>query len=540
MSRHEEKYGATRGGQQTSPVQFKPRFNPLRTFTSSSMNSPQSGKQASSIAGSGVSAPERVTGTASPRPLSSELRFNPHKMFSPGSSDTPLVASAASSPSVPELYHPPLHPLQYHLYAPSPYRVGVHVPPNQRLVEDLFISNRLRQDLQERNEATLQVLSASALPDFVHVYHSLVPLDTKEGGKERFGYHNWRYKAISSSDGRTYCLLRLSDLPIENELCLTLINKWKRVNSASFVGIVEAFTTHAFKDDSLIVVYEYYPMSRTAVEVFSTPPSEGVLWSLAAQLAAGLQAIHSNKLAARVVDMRSVLVTEHNRLRLGSCGVLDIIDAEASSSSGDKTHYPQASSIGRLQQSDWRQLGDLLVAIASAGHAGSSQWAAIEAKYSAAIVEFLHKLKDDADATQVVQLLAPHMWRLLDGSLAQVDSLERTLSKELENGRVARLLAKLEFVWACSGAEPDERWQPNGTRYPLVLFRDYVFHQVDVHGRVQVNLAHVLTALNKLDAGIDEKILLTSRDGKTRLVVSCFELNAMFEQAFREIPTNAK
>ncbi len=66
----------------------------------------------------------------------------------------------------------------------------------------------------------------------------------------------------------------------------------------------------------------------------------------------------------------------------------------------------------------------------------------------------------------------------------------------------------------------DPRWSETGDRYVVKLFRDFVFHSVNEQGRPLVDLSHILTNLNKLDAGSDEKIMLTSRDGQSCLVAS--------------------
>jgi PAB-dependent poly(A)-specific ribonuclease subunit 3 len=59
-----------------------------------------------------------------------------------------------------------------------------------------------------------------------------------------------------------------------------------------------------------------------------------------------------------------------------------------------------------------------------------------------------------------------------------------------------------------------------GDRYVLKLFRDYVFHQTLSDGAPVVDGGHVVTALNKLDTGDTEQMLLSSRDNKDLLVVS--------------------
>jgi PAB-dependent poly(A)-specific ribonuclease subunit 3 len=74
----------------------------------------------------------------------------------------------------------------------------------------------------------------------------------------------------------------------------------------------------------------------------------------------------------------------------------------------------------------------------------------------------------------------------------------------------------------------DPRWSETGDR-------DYVFHQVDENGSPVVDLAHVIHCLNKLDAGIDEKVMLMSRDEQSCLIVSYRELKQCIMQAFDEL-----
>lgn len=45
----------------------------------------------------------------------------------------------------------------------------------------------------------------------------------------------------------------------------------------------------------------------------------------------------------------------------------------------------------------------------------------------------------------------------------------------------------------------------------------------------------MVTALNKLDAADEEKIVLTSRDGKTMLVVSFADVARSLESAYSEL-----
>ena len=109
--------------------------------------------------------------------------------------------------------------------------------------------------------------------------------------------------------------------------------------------------------------------------------------------------------------------------------------------------------------------------------------------------------------------------------MTSADALHSHLHMEYENGRLLRLLLKLGTI----NERPDRsnninslapQWSETGDQYVLKLFRDYIFHQCDADGHPVLDAGHMITALNKLDAGDPEEILLSSRDGKDLLVVS--------------------
>mmetsp|Transcript_36813 Transcript_36813/g.85977 ORF Transcript_36813/g.85977 Transcript_36813/m.85977 type:complete len:231 (-) Transcript_36813:205-897(-) len=73
----------------------------------------------------------------------------------------------------------------------------------------------------------------------------------------------------------------------------------------------------------------------------------------------------------------------------------------------------------------------------------------------------------------------------------------------------------------------------------LKLFRDYVFHQADESGRPIMDLGHVVSSLNKLDAADPERIVLASRDGQSLLVVSYADVTRCLEGAFSDLCAGA-
>jgi len=124
----------------------------------------------------------------------------------------------------------------------------------------------------------------------------------------------------------------------------------------------------------------------------------------------------------------------------------------------------------------------------------------------------------------------------LDAALNWGDLLEGELMKETENARLVRLVCKLGLINERPEFDHDPRWSETGDRYIIKLFRDYVFHAVDPEtGQPVVDLSYILTNLNKLDAGSDEKIVLTSRDEQSCLVVSYRDIKNCIENAFKDL-----
>jgi PAB-dependent poly(A)-specific ribonuclease subunit 3 len=62
-----------------------------------------------------------------------------------------------------------------------------------------------------------------------------------------------------------------------------------------------------------------------------------------------------------------------------------------------------------------------------------------------------------------------------------------------------------------------------------------VFHQADGAGNPVMDMGHVTMALNRLDAVDEEKIVLTSRDGKTMMVVSFADVARCLDSAYHEL-----
>lgn len=459
----------------------------------------------------------------------------------------PMMANTAPveyQPYQQDMYfsHHTNYPLQYHLYAPTTAHDAL--ASHQRRPEDFFMSNSLREDLQRKNEATLQTLPGSNLPEYVHVYHSLVPLDTNlEKSTRVFGYPTWAYKACSNKDGQFYCLRRVEGYRLVNEKAISIVQVWNSISSANLVGLVEAFTTRAFGDNSLVFVYEYFPLSKTLQDVHFGPESyhqmnrlvmpEHLIWGYVAQVLNALKAIHGAGLAARLLEPSRIVVTGQSRIRLNCCGIFDVLLYDAS----------PASAMDELQREDIKNLGRLVLMLSncSLGAINYEDKAIeyVEKCYSRGLVELVQTIfqsdEQGPNLSDLIHLTSEHILESFNATLVYDSYLESELSKELENGRIVRLLCKFGLINERPEFEHDPAWSETGERYPIKLFRDFLFHQETETGRPAVDMGHILRHLNKLDAGIEESIMLMSRDEQTCLVITYKELKACIETAFREL-----
>lgn len=299
----------------------------------------------------------------------------------------------------------------------------------------------------------------------------------------------------------------------------------------------------------MIFVTDYHPLSETLAQRHFTPVmrfshrqnsihvAEQILWGYIVQIANALKAIHSAGLAARVIDSSKVILTSENRIRLNACAIMDVVQHDTS------------LSLAELQRQDLFQFGRLILALGTNNiQSTQSRTKAIELfgrTYTPHLRETVSWLLDStspektADINVFLSHIASDVINVFDSSLHLDDQLNTDLTRELENSRIVRLLTKLNFINERPEYEHDRQWAEQGTRYILLLFRDYVFHQVDGQGNPVLDLAHVLACLNKLDAGIDEKITLTARDENTVAVVSYRELKSAVEAAWGDLMRRA-
>jgi PAB-dependent poly(A)-specific ribonuclease subunit 3 len=183
-------------------------------------------------------------------------------------------------------------------------------------------------------------------------------------------------------------------------------------------------------------------------------------------------------------------------------------------------------SLQEHQAEDFIKLGRMMLAIACNNPMAAQSYPAsleyIAKQYSSNLRDQIYLLSSGQikNIDDFAKNIASHSLQNLNSALHYEDILESELTRELENGRIVRLLCKFGFINERPEFDHDPRWSETGDRYYIKLFRDYVFHSVDENGNPVVDIAHVLKCLNKLDAGVEEKVMLVSRD-----TLNCFVLS---------------
>ena len=470
-----------------------------------------------------------------------------------------------------------------------------HYRPRGAALPSYFASDEIKMTLMSRQHHRLAELNPnlSEVPPQVEGYTELVPLEALNKpppSMERPGFFmshpSTVYKAVSTKDGLLYALRRIHNCRLINTKPLGRVEMWKSVQHANVVGLRHVFQTKAFGDFSLVFVYDYHGGAETlkqrhfshglsanklaqdsASQGKGGPPGppgppptgpggpngpppqpwkgmeESFVWGYVIQLSSALRTIHSNGMAATTIDPSKILVSGRSKLLVNCCGVMDVLTFE-------QTAMNPGSALHNFQQDELISLGRLVVALCCGSLAAAAReniaqsMAFLQHHYSADmknLVSFLlaPPAPRPKNINDIMPIIGARFYAQLEASQLRIDMIENELAKEIDNGRLFRLLAKLGAINERPEHVGDPSWSETGDRYLLKLFRDFLFHQQTADGRPWLDLAHVVHALNKLDAGSQERLALASHDAHNLLLVTYADLRRCFSQAFQELQSAA-
>mmetsp|Transcript_10889 Transcript_10889/g.15784 ORF Transcript_10889/g.15784 Transcript_10889/m.15784 type:complete len:546 (+) Transcript_10889:565-2202(+) len=432
-------------------------------------------------------------------------------------------------------------------------------------------------------------------PSFVRAY----PLDDDDdsnnrgvnnnnvgrGKRSSFGYPASLFQATSREDDHLYALRRFDNVRcVSHQILQTVYDAWANavdptaqrsvMDHPNIVKFHRCFISHR---SAVFFIHDYYPGAVTLKEKLldrqqqrqygnhhPMPMTEPFIWSCVTQLVSALRVIHASNMACRCLRLNRVLCipstgnglnvneTTMNcravkmRFRINCIGIVDALEFEA------RKRLPD------LRAEDMRCLGRIILSLATgtdvtdvtATSGGGEEDEKTFHQCDAFLTQsYSHELRNliaslltsspdrlhPPSIFDVCTVLANRVFDELDCTNETSDDLDSCLSVEYESSRALNLLLQLGFVNERPEFGVDGRWSETGDCYVLKLFRDYVFHQADEAGRPVMDLGHVITALNKLDAADDERIVLTSRDGSSLLVVSYADVARCLRTAYNEL-----
>ncbi|KAL9867807.1 PAN2-PAN3 deadenylation complex subunit PAN3 isoform 3-T3 [Geothlypis trichas] len=561
-------------------------------FSHPSMGSPATAGLAPGMSLSAGSSPlhsPKITPHTSPAPRRRSHTPNPANYMVPTSASASVANAVSQPPSTGQVIQKetvggttyfytdttpaPLTGMvfpNYHIYHPAAPHVAYMQPKAN--APSFFMADELRQELINRHLITMAQIDQAdipAVPAEVDSYHSLFPLEplpppNRIQKTSNFGYITSCYKAVNSKDDLPYCLRRIHGFRLVNTKCMVLVDMWKKIQHSNIVTLREVFTTKAFGEHSLVFAYDFHAGGETMMSRHFNDPSadsyftkrkwgqhdgplprqhagllpESLIWAYIVQLSSALRTIHTAGLACRVMDPTKILVTGKTRLRVNCVGIFDVLTF-------DNSQNNPLALMAQFQQADLISLGKVVLALACNSLSGIQRenlqkaMELVTINYSSDLKNLILYLLSDQNrlrsVNDIMPMIGARFYTQLDAAQMRNDVIEEDLAKEVQNGRLFRLLAKLGTINERPEFQKDPTWSETGDRYLLKLFRDHLFHQVTEAGTPWIDLSHIISCLNKLDAGVPEKISLISRDEKSVLVVTYSDLKRCFENTFQEL-----
>jgi len=356
-----------------------------------------------------------------------------------------------------------------------------------------------------------------------------------QNSRSSFGYPASTFQVVNRDDGHLYCLRRFENVKSVNaKIAATVMEQWAGLEHPGIATLHQCFVAQR----AVFFVHQYIPGTQSFLQIANPPSlSEPVIWSAICQMVTVIRRVHGARLALRTLDLRHTLL-QMDALRLKVfLNCLGIVDA---------LEFESRKSLHELQAEDMRNFGRWILSIVT----GTNITISTDSQtlqncerycmqnYSRELRHFIVTLirsQNPPSILDVSRVLSGRLMDELDSTQLSLLRTEKALSGEYESGRALRLLLKLGFVNERPENGANRRWSQSGDCYVLTLFRDYVFHQADGTGKPVMDLGHVVTALNKLDAADEEKIVLSSRDGKSLMVVSYADVARCLNSAYHDL-----
>lgn len=346
------------------------------------------------------------------------------------------------------------------------------------------------------------------------------------------------YQTSSRFSGYDILLRRIVNVTINAEECKAITDMLRQHRHPNLVTLSNIIVTDEFVmgSNDIIMEYRFINGARSLYESFlteTTRATEGQLWSMTCQLVGLLRSFHEMLVPVRGLHISKIIFVEATgRFYFTGLGLKELLEPKAFS-----------TMTQRLMKDDIQALGLIIFQLAARSrHVTPENFNSKQpmAGFSQSFWELIKTLLEgNSDLAQLCHALGERMSMEVGHQEGYCDYVLRQGMKEMHNGRIMRLLIKLNFVMEYINDVQD--YHTDNQRLAMRLFNQFVFYQVDEHNRVHLDWGHAYHCLNKLDCGSEETIqLIGNENNSTVMVVSYADMRNILENLFQQLQQMAQ
>ncbi|KAH8618219.1 hypothetical protein ERJ75_000298600 [Trypanosoma vivax] len=340
------------------------------------------------------------------------------------------------------------------------------------------------------------------------------------------------YQTTARYTGKDVVLRRIVNVSVTAEQCSAVNEQFRHYRHPNLVPLTGVFATDEFIMGSkdVIMEYKFITGTRSLYDAFFVEgkATEGLLWSFACQMLSLIRAFHETSIPLRGLHWTKILYAPvTGRFYFSGIGLVDLLETKGTNLSMPTMMRHDIQMLGLiLLQLSTRDINKRLEDVTAHPASGFSDifWTLVRAC-----------LEGGTDMVNLCRALGERMSMEVAHQEGYADYLISQCTREAHNGRLMRLMIKLNFVLESLHSVPDLSSEAHN-RYALRLFSQYVFNQVDERDRPRLDWGHVFHSLNKLDCGSEELVqLIGNDDNSTILVISYHDLRTILENAFEQL-----
>ena len=347
------------------------------------------------------------------------------------------------------------------------------------------------------------------------------------------------YRTMNRFNGKHVLLRRIVSAGTTPHECQMVFEKLKHFRHPNLVPLQSITPTTEFVlgSDDVIVEHRLIRRAKSVMESFFAPRSgeqtaldvtEGLLWSIACQLVGLIRAFHDVHTPLRGLHISKLMFLDvTGRIYFTGLGLVDLVDNTAQS-----TEQLMKQDIANMGLVLW-QLAMKTVANGQIVKQEAITQLLRAQRYSQSLANLISVCLDGNHQIEgLCRALGERLSMEVGHQEGNADFLFNECAKEVHNGRLMRLMIKLNFVIESDTPDFNDGAE---AKYTLKLFSQYVFNQVDESNKPRLDWGHVFHTLNKLDIGSDDLIQLIDTASNMLQVISFRDIRTLLERTFEQL-----